>query len=49
VRLEYLWQNLCRQEAFSLFCAYPKSGFTGDIAVSLQNICAAHTRVLADE
>ena len=49
VRLEYLWQNLCRQEAFSLFCAYPKSGFTGDMTVSLQNICAAHSRVLAED
>lgn len=47
VRLEYLWQNLCRKESFSLFCAYPKSGFTGDPTVSLQNICAAHSRVLA--
>ena len=49
VRLEYLWQNLCRSEHFSLFCAYPKAGFTGDPTVSLQNICAAHTRVLADQ
>jgi hypothetical protein len=47
VRLEYLWQNLCRKEHFSLFCAYPKSGFTGDPNVSLQNICAAHTRIVA--
>ena len=46
VRLEYLWQNLCREEAFSLLCAYPKSGFTGDPTVSLQNICAAHSHVL---
>jgi hypothetical protein len=46
VRLEYLWQNLCRAEAFSLLCAYPKSGFTGDPTASLQNICAAHSRVL---
>lgn len=49
VRLEYLWQNLCRSEHFSLFCAYPKAGFTGDPTVSLQNICAAHTRVLAEQ
>ena len=48
VRLEYLWQNLCREERFSLFCAYPKSGFTGDPTVSLQNICAAHSRVLPE-
>ena len=46
VRLEYLWQQLCREQSFSLFCAYPKAGFTGDPTVSLQNICAAHSRVL---
>ena len=28
VRLEHLWHKFCQTEAFSLFCAYPRSGFT---------------------
>ncbi|HZS45790.1 MAG TPA: MEDS domain-containing protein [Blastocatellia bacterium] len=38
VRLEYLWNKLCRSQAFSLFCAYPKAGFTQDTADSLNDI-----------
>ena len=30
VRLEHLWHRLCQSEAFSLFCAYPRIGFTQD-------------------
>jgi hypothetical protein len=47
VRLEYLWQSLCQREQFSLFCAYPKSGFTVDAEDSMRTICEAHSRVLA--
>jgi DcmR-like sensory protein len=28
VRLEYFWQRLCREKGFSVYCAYPQSGFT---------------------
>jgi hypothetical protein len=28
VRLEHLWQQFCKEHAFSVFCAYPKAGFT---------------------
>jgi hypothetical protein len=48
VRLEYLWNNLCRQSAFSLFCAYPKIGFTESPGLAVQAICAVHSRVIAD-
>ena len=47
VRLEYLWQQLCRAQSFSLFCAYPKSGLVEDPAGSVRNICTTHTRVIA--
>jgi hypothetical protein len=47
VRLEYLWQNLCQQEGFSLFCAYPKAGFTQDIEESINAICTTHSRVFS--
>jgi hypothetical protein len=47
VQLERLWHALCRQEGFSLFCAYPKSGFTQNAEESIREICEAHSRVLA--
>jgi hypothetical protein len=49
VRLEHLWQALCRDHAdgFSLFCAYPKAGFTKNAASSMRELCDAHSRVLA--
>jgi hypothetical protein len=46
VRLEHLWHRFCRDEAFSLLCAYPKSGFTRDATDSIQEICDAHSRVI---
>ena len=47
VRLEHLWHEVCEREAFSLFCAYPRSGFTQDAEVSMKEICAAHSKVIA--
>jgi hypothetical protein len=46
VRLEHLWHRFCREETFSLLCAYPKSGFTRDATASIQEICDAHSRVV---
>jgi hypothetical protein len=46
VRLEHLWQAMCQSEGFSLFCAYPKVGFTQNVVESINEICAAHTKVL---
>jgi hypothetical protein len=48
VRLEHLWHRYCHEESFSLFCAYPRSGFTGDANSSMRDICAAHSRVIGD-
>ena len=47
VRLEHLWHHLCQEEIFSLFCAYPRSGFTQDSSISIKEICEAHSRVVA--
>ena len=47
VRLEHLWHNLCRDEDFALFCAYPKIGFTDFAIKSLEDICSVHSRVIA--
>jgi len=47
VRLEHLWHELCEERQFMLFCAYPKTGFTRDTHDSIQEICDAHSRVIA--
>jgi hypothetical protein len=46
IRLEYLWHQICQSEKFSLFCAYPKTGFTEDPSKSISEICAAHSRII---
>jgi hypothetical protein len=46
VRLEYLWHQLCHTESFSLFCAYPKAGFTEEPSRSIRAICDAHSRII---
>jgi hypothetical protein len=48
VRLEHLWHEMCAMEKFSLFCAYPKSGFTENCASSIKEICAAHSKVIEE-
>ncbi len=47
VRLEHLWHRLCQEQSFSLFCAYPRSGFTVDAHESIREICATHSRVVS--
>lgn len=46
VHLEHLWHRLCHEQSFSLFCAYPKIGFTRDASASIKEICDAHSRVI---
>jgi hypothetical protein len=46
VRLEHMWIDLCRKENLSLFCAYPRSGFTEDPAKSIAHVCAMHSKTL---
>jgi len=48
VRLEHLWQQFCKTNSFSLFCAYPKAGFTKDPIDSFAEICAAHTQIISE-
>ena len=45
VHLEWLWNRLCREERFPLFCAYPKMGLEKEAVVSIGDVCAAHSRV----
>ena len=46
VQLEHLWHGLCKEQSFSLFCAYPIIGFTRDASASIKEICDAHSRVV---
>jgi hypothetical protein len=46
VRLEHLWHRLCREQHFSLFCAYPSIGFTQSLSESMKEICSTHTRII---
>ncbi|MEO6305309.1 MAG: MEDS domain-containing protein [Bacteroidia bacterium] len=49
VKLEHLWNQFCENEEFSLFCAYPKSGFTQDPTISIEHICSAHSKIISGE
>lgn len=46
VQLENLWHRLHSRDKFTLYCAYPKSGFTQSAKDSLDEICKAHSRVI---
>jgi hypothetical protein len=46
VQLENLWHRLIHETPFSLYCAYPKSGFTQDRSDAIGNICAQHSKIL---
>ena len=46
VCLEHLWHRMCQERGFSLFCAYPRIGFTQGADLSIKEICAAHSRVV---
>ncbi|HSJ96142.1 MAG TPA: MEDS domain-containing protein [Myxococcota bacterium] len=47
VHLEYLWNRMLKARRFPLFCAYPRMSFTDDLALSVDAVCRAHTRVFA--
>lgn len=47
VRLEHLWNKFCEKEAFCLFCAYPRTAFTQNVASSINHICSTHTKVIS--
>lgn len=49
LQLELLWNDLHTLSAFTLFCAYPKSGFTQSAHDSLHTICCQHSKVIDGE
>jgi PAS domain S-box-containing protein len=50
IRLEELWNDLCKTHAFSLFCAYPMHRFGGEVyELEFTEICRQHSRVIPAE
>jgi hypothetical protein len=43
VNLEHLWNSFLEKETLSLFCAYPRSGFTQNAGESMVHICSHHS------
>jgi hypothetical protein len=46
VQLEKLWCRLHEKDNFSLYCAYPRSGFTQSLQKSVENICKSHSLII---
>ena len=50
IRLEEMWNEFRRTHPFTLFCAYPLSGFErGSDAGPFDGVCKCHTRVIPAE
>jgi PAS domain S-box-containing protein len=49
IKLEQLWNELSKEQAFSLRCAYPASGFHGEHRIEpFKQVCAEHSSVILD-
>ena len=46
VQLESLWNKVQKKNEFTLFCAYPKIGFTQDMHTSMDKICCEHNKII---
>jgi hypothetical protein len=46
VQLEHMWNNLMQRNSFTLFCAYPKAGFMGNVHESVKTICDCHSKMI---
>ncbi len=46
VQLESLWHNFHSKDQFTLYCAYPKTGFTQNASDSLDKICQTHSKII---
>jgi len=50
IRLEELWNDLQRTHSFSLFCAYPMNGLSGERFIeATSSVCKVHSRVIPAE
>ena len=46
IQLEKLWNQLHAKSEFTLFCAYPRIGFTQSAGESIDTICKQHAKVI---
>jgi len=46
VQLEHLWHKLYHELKFTLYCAYPKIGFTQSPNDSIDIICKTHSKIM---
>lgn len=46
IQLEHLWNSFMEKNSFTLFCAYPKTGFIGNVHEPLKTICNCHSRII---
>ncbi len=47
IKLEQLWNGLARTHSFHLRCAYPGSGFQGELMhAAYSSICAQHSEIM---
>src|SRR5688500_12393154 len=46
VQVENLWHRLHGQDNFTLYCAYPKSGFTQNASESIDKLCETHSKII---
>lgn len=46
VQLEHLWCDFHHKRNFTLYCAYPKNGFTQSATDSINTICKTHTKII---
>lgn len=49
IQLEHLWHQLHSKKNLTLYCAYPKNGFTQCAKDSMETILQAHTRIISGE
>jgi hypothetical protein len=47
MQVERLWNRFCEKENFTLFCAYPESGFTEHADQAIMHICGKHTKMVS--
>ena len=47
VQLEHLWNQFFAGHQMTLFCAYPKSGFTEDAQEMINHICHNYSKVIS--
>ena len=46
IQLEHLWNDLQESESFTLYCAYPRAGFTRHASESIMHIYGTHSKII---